>query len=38
VIGGHCGPSPRPQAGNITDARGRAGWTIRNYLAAGYAP
>ncbi len=38
VVGGHCGPSPRPQAGNITDARGRAGWTIRNYLQAGFAP
>jgi hypothetical protein len=38
VIGGHCGPSPRPQAGNITDARGRAGWTILYYQRAGFAP
>ncbi len=38
VIGGHCGPNPAPQAANITDARGSAGWTIQFYLSAGYAP
>lgn len=38
VIGSHCGGNPAPQANNITDARGSAGWTIRNYLNAGFAP
>jgi hypothetical protein len=38
VIGGHCGPNPSPQANNITDARGAAGWTILKYLQAGFAP
>lgn len=39
VIGAHCGPNPSPQASVLPEgAPGTAGWTIRNYLQAGFNP
>lgn len=38
VISGHCGGRPVPNAGNITNPNGAAGWTILPYLRAGLTP
>lgn len=39
VIGGHCGPSPHPDANsNIMNPNGLALWTILPYLQRGFAP
>jgi hypothetical protein len=38
VIGGHCGPSPVPQASYIGNPAGQARWAIMPYLEAGWTP
>jgi hypothetical protein len=42
VIGGHCGPNPGPNWGDVTDITLSSGttmrWTLRPYQAAGFQP
>jgi len=38
TISNHCGSNPVPNAANITNSNGQAGWTVLPYLQAGFTP